>query len=373
MIAEDDAFSLQLVVTGMHLSSYFGMTIREIEEDGFSVDRKCDMLLSSDTPLGVTKSMGIALIGLADIFEDLQPDIVLLLGDRFEIFCAASAAFVARIPVAHLHGGEITEGAIDEGLRHSITKMSRLHFVSTEAYRQRVIQLGEEPGTVFNVGSLGVENIRHLRLPSRESLGKQIGFDLGPPYIIATVHPETAGSADTIVGAKALLSALEDMNDLRIIFTGSNADARGREINRFVSDFVASHRERSVFFDSMGRVNYFGAARFAEAVVGNSSSGIIEIPSLKVPTINIGDRQKGRVRAESVIDCPAQKEAIKIGLRKAISDDFSRSLAAVRNPYEKPKTAETICSVIKTLDLSKMKTKTFFEKAAHSAAENGTA
>ncbi|CAB5086850.1 UDP-N,N'-diacetylbacillosamine 2-epimerase (hydrolyzing) (EC [Olavius algarvensis associated proteobacterium Delta 3] len=363
MIDADADLRLQLVVTGMHLSPAFGLTVRGMEADGLVVERTCDMLLSSDTPVGVTKSMGVGMIGFADIFDDLRPDMVLVLGDRFEIFAAAAAAFMAGIPVAHLHGGEITEGALDEGLRHAITKMSHLHFTSTESYRQRVIQLGEDPDCVFNVGAVGVENIRNTQFPGRQALEKRIGFDLRQPFLIVTYHPETVALANTLADARHLLESLEDLEDIRIIFTGSNADARGRAMNRLIREFVDDHHDRSVFFESMGQHAYLGAARFAAAVVGNSSSGIIEIPSLGVPTVNIGGRQKGRIRAHSVIDCPPRKEAIQNSIRQALSEEFKQTLEDVRNPYEQADTKDRIRMVLKTADLASIRQKSFHDLA----------
>ena len=366
-IAADPDVALQLVATGTHLNAAFGETVKEIETDGLTVDRTCDMLLSSDSPVGVTKSMGLALIGFADIFSELQPDIVLVLGDRFEIFCAAAAAFMARLPVAHLHGGETTQGALDEGLRHAITKMSRLHFTSTEAYRKRVIQLGESPESVFNVGALGVEAIGRTVFPSKAVLARSIGFSLDAPFVVVTYHPETIGVDDPLADAQCLLDVLDGMPDIRVIFTGTNADAHGRRMNRMIQDFVAGHKENTVFLDSMGWRNYLAAVRHAAAVVGNSSSGIIEVPSMGVPTVNIGNRQRGRLQPDSVINCPAERAAVADAILHAISPDFRSRARRTANPYEQPDTADRILSILKGCSLTHLQQgKAFIDATAAS-------
>lgn len=361
LIADDTELHLQLSVTGMHLSPEFGLTFKEIEQAGFNIDEKIEILLSSDTPVGISKSMGLAMIGFAEAFERLKPDMILVLGDRFEIFSAAAAAPVCRIPIAHIHGGETTEGAIDEAFRHSITKMSHLHFTSTEEYRQRVIQLGEQPERVFNVGALGVENIRRLDLLSQKELESIIGFELGPQCILVTFHPVTLEHATSEIQFQNLLDALEEFPNLRVIFTKSNADTEGRIINRMIDKYVSHNGQRAIGITSMGQINYLSTMKYMDAVVGNSSSGIIEAPSMKTPTVNIGDRQKGRVRAKSIIDCEPEKEDIRRALTRALSSEFKSSIKTVNNPYEKENTAKNIKEVIRNFDLESILKKRFHD------------
>lgn len=288
-MAED--LELQLIVTGMHLSPEFGMTYKEIEEDGYLITMKIEMLLSSDTPVGITKSMGLAMISFADYYEIYKPDIVIILGDRFEMLAAASAAMIARVPIAHIHGGELTEGAIDEAIRHSITKMAYLHFCTTSIYRERVIQLGEGPQRVYNVGALGVENIKKLPLINKYELEKIIDFSLEGKVIMITYHPVTLENISSEKIFKNLLKVISEHKDFRIIFTKSNADTNGRIINKMIDNYVENNKKKCIEFTSMGQLNYLSTLQYCYAVVGNSSSGIIEAPSLHIPTINIGDRQ----------------------------------------------------------------------------------
>ena len=368
-IQEDPDLNLQIIATCMHLSPEFGLTYHEIEADGFLIDKKIEMLLSSDTPVGITKSMGLAFLGFADAFAELKPDIIVLLGDRFETFCAAGAACVARIPVAHIHGGEITEGAIDDAFRHAITKMSHLHFTSTEEYRRRVIQLGEDPDRVFNVGAIGVENIRKLLLLSKEALQKEIGFNLGERYFLVTFHPVTLESGTAENQFKSLLNALDQVtsdpnHSTKIIFTKANADTDGRVINQLIDEYVAEHSDKAITFTSMGQLRYLSAMKYAAAVIGNSSSGIIEAPAFKVPTVNIGKRQKGRVQARSVIDCEAEVTAIRESIETALSPAFMDGLTDTSNPYEGISTCETIVGILKKTQLNGLIKKSFYDLRA---------
>ena len=294
MIQMDSALKLQIIVTNMHLSPEFGLTYREIEKDGFCIDKKVEMMLSSDTSNATTKSVGLAIIGFADAYEDLQPDLLLVLGDRYEILAAVTAALFYKIPVAHLHGGEVTEGAYDDAIRHAITKMSHLHFTSTEEYRQRVIQLGEAPERVFYVGAIGIDNIWHIELLSKESLENSLSFLLNGKTLLLTYHPVTLDREDAERQFRNLLSVLESRKDLRIIFTLPNSDTGGRVIIPMIHDFVERHTDRSIAFTSLGQIRYLSALQYITAVVGNSSSGILEVPSFGKPTLNIGRRQKGR-------------------------------------------------------------------------------
>ena len=330
-IGDAQGLELQVVATGMHLSPEFGLTYRDIEGDGFRIDRKVEMLLSSDSPAGMTKSMGLGLIGIADALEGLRPDLVLLLGDRFEIFSAAAAALLARIPIAHLHGGESTEGAADEAIRHSITKMAYLHFVAAEEYRQRVIQLGEDPGRVFLVGGLGIDNIHKLQLLDRPALERALDFELGRKSLLVTFHPATLDAQAADAQMAGLLDALTGMNDTQLIFTLPNADAGSRALIDRVRQFVAN-RSNARAYTSLGQLRYLSCLRHVDGVVGNSSSGLIEAPSFGKGTVNIGDRQSGRLKANSVIDCDLSSASIAAALRRLYSPVLPDSLKTVRTP-----------------------------------------
>ncbi|UCB46318.1 MAG: UDP-N-acetylglucosamine 2-epimerase (hydrolyzing) [Spirochaetota bacterium] len=350
-IQQDNTFKLQLMVSGMHLSHEFGLTCREIEEDGFDIDEKVEILLSSDTPVGICKSTGIGLIGYGEALMRLIPESIIILGDRFEALACAVASTVTRIPIIHIHGGEVTQGAIDEAFRHSITKMSHIHFTATEEYRKRVIQLGENPEKVFNVGALGIDNIRHLKLLSKEDLESELDFRFKKRNILATVHPVTAEEKSSEPMLKNLLEVLEESEDTGIIFTKANADAGGRVINRMIDEWTDVNGHRAVSFASMGQLNYLSAMQFVDAVVGNSSSGIIEAPSFRIGTINIGNRQKGRIRADSVIDCEPSKEGVGKAITKLYSESFQKSLKNVVNPYGTGDTSKRIVKVLKKGDL----------------------
>ena len=338
---------LQLVVTGMHLSPEFGLTYQEIEQDGFRITERNEMLLSSDTPNGITKSIGLGIIGFADIFTRIAPYMVVILGDRYEALAAATAAMIHRIPIAHIHGGELTEGLIDESIRHAITKMSMFHFTSTEEYRNRVIQLGEQPDRVFCVGALGVENIKTQALMSKKELEKNLCFKLDKPYIIVTFHPVTLEDNTAEEQCETLLNALDHIKEYRIIFTKANADTDGRIINQKIDEYVNRNKDRAVVFTSLGTVRYLSALKYCEMVVGNSSSGIMEVPSFHVPTVNIGDRQKGRMRGKSVVNCKCEQEEITNAIYTAKRMNENKILKNEPNPYEGNDTSGTILNVIK--------------------------
>jgi len=352
---------LQIIAAGMHLSPEFGLTAKAIEKDGFTMDRKIEMLLSSDTSVGISKSMGLGMIGFADALEQLQPDLMLVLGDRFEIFAAASAAMIARIPIAHLHGGEATEGLIDEPIRHSITKMSHLHFTSAEAYRRRVIQLGEQPDRVFNVGAAGIDNIKRLSLLSREDFEASINFKLAKKNLLVTYHPVTLEENTAETQFQALLDALDSLEGVHIIFTKANADTDGRIINTMIDQYVASHPSTSVVFTSLGQLRYLSAMQHIDGVVGNSSSGLLEAPSFKIGTINIGDRQRGRIKAESVIDCGQSLNGIQSALGKLFSEEFQKTVSQIENPYGEGGTAEKIVAAIQSCQLGGILKKQFYD------------
>jgi len=359
-IETEPAFHLQILASGMHLSPEFGMTIQEIRADGFEPDEAIEILLSSDTPTAICKSMGIAMIGYGEALQRLKPDMVVVLGDRFETFCMAAAAQICQIPVAHIHGGETTEGAIDEAFRHSITKMSHFHFASCEEYRQRIIQLGEAPDRVFNVGALGVENIQRISLLGRRELAEAIGFNLGKPYFLVTFHPVTLEKATSEIQIQTLLNALDNFPKFNIIFTKANADTDGRIINRLIDEYAEKQLKRCLTVTSFGMQRYLSAMKYAAAVIGNSSSGIIEAPSFKIPTIDIGDRQKGRVRAESVINCEPSTTSIKAAIINGISPEFQRMLKDIENPYEKAGTASQIVSAMVACEPAGLLKKIFY-------------
>ena len=351
-IHESNTMELHLIVTGAHLSPEFGQTLKEIEADGYINNYKIEMLMSSDTSVGITKTMGIGLMGFADCFASMRPDMVVILGDRYEMLAAATAAMIAKIPIAHIGGGEITEGAYDDAIRHSITKMSQLHFASTEEYRNRIIQLGEFPERVYNVGALGVENIKQVLLWSKEKLEKDINFKLGDNTIMITYHPVTLESLSSQEQFANLLKVLDNHPELRIIFTKANADTDGRIINQMIDEYVERNKQRCIAFTSLGQVRYLSALCFCKAVVGNSSSGIIEVPSFHKPTVNIGNRQQGRMAAVSVIHCGYGCDEIEIALKKALSIEFNEQIKDCMNPYEGNDTSMTIINLIESsLDL----------------------
>ncbi len=361
-IRETPGLELQTIVTGMHLSPEFGLTYREIEKDGFLIDRKVEMLLSSDTPTGLAKSMGLGLIGFSDALQQLLPNLLLVLGDRFEIFSATAAAMVARIPVAHLHGGEATEGAFDESIRHSITKMSHLHFVAAEEYRKRVIQLGEHPDRVFLVGGLGIDNIKKLTLLDRPALEASLGFELGVRNLLITFHPVTLEDATSTRQMEELLAALETLEDTHLIFTMPNADTDGRVLFDMVQNFVANHANAHAY-TSLGQLRYLSCMRHVDGIVGNSSSGLAEAPSFHKGTINIGDRQRGRLKAESVIDCSPDRQSIASALQRLYSSAFQSILKTVRNPYGEGGASEKIVRALRDYPLESILKKSFYDLA----------
>lgn len=346
-INKDNDLELYLIVSGMHLSPEFGMTYQEIEEDGFEINAKVEMLLSSDSPAGISKSIGLGVIGFADEFQRADLDMLILLGDRYEALSAAICAMVMRIPIAHLHGGELTEGAIDEGIRHSITKMSYLHFTSTEQYRNRVIQLGENQERVFYVGALGVENIKKINLMTKEELERSIHFEIDENTVIVTYHPVTLENNTVEEQFLNLLEVLDRNPKIRMIFTKANADTNGRIVNELIDKYAAQNSERACAFVSLGQKRYLSALKYCRIVIGNSSSGIIEAPSFGKPIINIGDRQKGRICADSVINCGYTQQEIQQAMETALTKEFENKASNCRNPYEKENTAANIISVIK--------------------------
>ena len=359
-IRDDPVLDLQLVVTGMHLSLAFGSTYIDIERDGFQIDAKVPVLTELDTPVGVARSMGLGLAGFAQTFADLKPDVIVVLGDRYEIFSAVAAALVARIPVAHLHGGELTEGAFDDALRHAITKMSHLHFVAAQPYRQRVIQLGEAPQNVFLVGGLGVDSMLHEPLLTRTELEQALDFSFGNRMVLVTYHPATLSAASPGEQMTALLVALEAMPETHFIFTLPNADNGGQEITAHIDKFVARN-PRAKAFAALGQKRYFSCLAYCDIVVGNSSSGLTEAPSFKKPTVNIGNRQGGRLKASSVIDCEPTAASISAALDRACSADFKQSLENAINPYGDGGAADKVLATLKEHPLESLIPKVFFD------------
>lgn len=359
-IEASDALTLQVIATGMHLSPEFGSTYREIEQAGFNIDVRVEMLLSADTASAVTKSMGLGLIGYADAYARLAPDLVVLLGDRFEIFAAAAAAMIAGIPIAHLHGGETTEGAFDEAIRHSITKMSHLHFVAAEDYRNRVIQLGEQPERVFLVGGLGIDAIKRTTLMTREALEASLNFAFGPRNLLITYHPVTLERQSSAHQMSELLKALDGLQDTHLIFTMPNADTGGRELTTMVDAFVATHPNARAY-SSLGQLRYLSCMHFVDGVVGNSSSGLAEAPSMGIGTIDIGDRQRGRLRAASVIHCEPSQDQITQALYTLNSLAFKASLLQVVNPYGTGGASQRIVEVLAAHPLNQLIKKKFHD------------
>lgn len=367
-IKDDPTLTLQIIATGMHLSPEFGLTFREIEQDGFCIDRKVEMLTSSDTPVGIAKSMGLGMIGFADAFDQLRPDLVVALGDRFEMLAAVSAALVACIPVAHVHGGETTEGAFDEAVRHALTKMAHLHFVAAPDYRRRVIQLGEQPERVFLVGGLGIDAIKRTAFLDRAALEASLDFRLGAKNLLITFHPVTLESASSAHQMAELLAALDQLEETHLIFTMPNADNGSRELTRMVDAFVGAHPNARAYA-SLGQLRYFSCMQLVDGVVGNSSSGLAEAPSLATGTINIGDRQRGRLKAASVIDCVPERRSILAAIDTLYSPAFQQLLPTVVSPYGDGGASERIVRVLRDVSLDGILMKSFHDLPATAAAQ----
>jgi GDP/UDP-N,N'-diacetylbacillosamine 2-epimerase (hydrolysing) len=357
-IKNDPALQLQLLVSGTHLSPEHGETYKEIEKD-FHITQKIPMQLQADDVLSTSRAMAQLQIDVTKTLQDLQSDIVVVLGDRYEIMAVAIATMMLHTPLAHIHGGETTEGAIDEAIRHSITKMAHLHFPATEAYAQRVIQLGEDPKRVFQVGALGVENIQTLKLLDKSAFEESIGVKLQKRNLLVTYHPETLSSQTPKEEFSELLSALKELDETLIIFTKANVDSHGKIINSMIDEYVLTN-SNSVVFSSLGQLRYLSALQFVDAVVGNSSSGIIEVPSFHIATINIGDRQKGRTQSQSIINIPCKKEAISKAIKMSYSNEFQELLKKSENPYKSENTSFQIKEVLKTTPLENILKKSFY-------------
>jgi GDP/UDP-N,N'-diacetylbacillosamine 2-epimerase (hydrolysing) len=355
-IDTNDSLDLQLVVTAMHLSPEYGMTINEIIKDGFPIVKKIESLLSSDSAVGITKSISLAMASFAETFDEQNPDIIVILGDRTEMLAAAIAANMANIPIAHIHGGETTEGAYDEGIRHAITKMSYWHFTSAEEYRQRVIQLGEHPERCYNVGAVGLDSIKNLPLLSKTDFETQINFKLTRKTALVTYHPVTLESSTAESQFQTILDALDSTDNLNIIFTHANSDKDGKIINEMIVKYVKDNEHKSVEFKSLGQLRYLSALKYVDLVVGNSSSGIIEVPYYNIPTLNIGDRQKGRVAPISVLNIQPNASEIKIAINKALSAEFLSDISKQDQLYGDGNSTDKIMSVLtetKEVDLKK--------------------
>ena len=359
-IQQDDELELQLVVTGMHLSPEFGLTYKQIEADGFVIDEKVEMLLSADSPSAIAKSIGLGTIGFADTFSRLTPDILVLLGDRFESFAAAQTGMIHRIPIAHIHGGELTEGLIDDPIRHSITKMAQLHFTAAEPYRQRVIQMGEQPDKVFNVGAPGIDGIKKITLLSKEDLSNSFGLNLDRFFLI-TLHPVTLEMQTGIKYVENLLSALDKFKYHQLIFTKTNADTEGRVINERIEKYVKENSKRARLYDSLGQIRYLSSLEHCEVVIGNSSSGLIEAPVFGKPTVNISNRQRGRLKALSVIDCKGDANGIEQAINKALSTEFQVAIRHMALPYGGGNTTEKIIGVLKNIEIDNILIKEFYD------------
>lgn len=361
-IEQDEDLELQLIVSGMHLSPEFGYTIGNIENDGFQVNEKVEMLLSSSSGVGVAKSIGLGVIGFADALDRLKPDCLVILGDRFEALAVAQAAMILQIPIAHLHGGELTEGLIDEAIRHSITKMAQLHFTSAEVYRKRVIQLGESPDNVFNVGAPAIENVRRLTLLTQAELEQSLNFQLGDQPLLVTYHPVTLQAGGGVESLRNLLTAFETVApDHKLVITFPNADTHGRELIGVLQDFSSNNPERVLFTQSLGQLRYLSLMKICGAVVGNSSSGLLEAPAFGVPTVDIGKRQKGRFKPDSVIESGDDLEAINRALAKALSHSHRQISRAAPNPYGDGYVSEKIIKVLKAADLRSLIFKKFYD------------
>lgn len=359
-LQEDVDVNLIICVTGMHLSPEFGLTYQKLLEDGFIIHEKVETLLSSDTTVAISKSIGLGVISFSEVFQRLTPDLILVLGDRYEIFAACTAAMISRIPIAHCHGGEATEGLIDEAIRHSITKMSQIHFTSTEEYRNRVIQLGEQPKNVYNVGALGIENINKLKLLNKFEFENSINFKLNKFNFLVTFHPVTLDYLSAEEQFNQLLIALDNFEFTNIIFTKPNSDTDGRVIIKLIDDYVINNHHKAIAFTSLGQLKYLSAIQFMDVVVGNSSSGLIEVPSFKKPTVDIGDRQKGRVKASSIIDCEPDSKDIEKAIKKALSSEFKKELKLSVNPYGNKNPSIKIVDVLKNIDLNYIIKKQFY-------------
>ena len=359
-ISKDKSIDLKLIATGAHLSNSYGLTYKEIVADGVNINSKIDTLLGSDTEVGISKSIGLGISLFADEYKKNPPNLIIVLGDRYEIFAAVIAALITRIPVAHIHGGELTKGAVDEAMRHSITKMSHLHFVANTEYKNRVIQLGEHPRNVYNIGGMGVDCIERTKLIDKKTLESDLGLKFLKKSLLVTFHSVTLDHDTALMHSKELLKALSEMEDTTLIFTYANADTDGSKIISALKIFVKENKN-AFLFDSLGQTRYLSCLKQVDGVIGNSSSGLTEAPSFRIGTINIGDRQGGRLKAKSVIDCDPKYLDIKKAIVKLYSSSFQRILKSVKNPYGQPGAAKKLLEIIKKVNLEGLIKKSFFD------------
>jgi len=355
-IQSDAVLELKLLVSGMHLSPEFGCTYTQIENDGFTIDEKIEILLSSDTSVGVAKSMGLGVLGFTDALDRLKPDALVILGDRFEALAAAQTAMILKIPIIHLHGGEITEGAYDDAIRHSISKLSYLHATATETYRKRVIQLGEHPSRVFNVGAIGLDHLQRSEMLTLAQISDSLNFKLSEPYFLVTYHPVTLAKEDPEDSFKAILNSLDSYPEYQVIMTYPNADDGGRKIIPMLETYAKQNPKRVFAIKSLGQQRYLSTVKYAEAVIGNSSSGIIEVPSFNVPTVDIGMRQKGRLAAKSVLHCQTDKDSIITAINNAINRSYKTKDEIISNPYGAGDASGKVIDMIKSLQSTSIKT-----------------
>jgi UDP-hydrolysing UDP-N-acetyl-D-glucosamine 2-epimerase len=354
-IQNDPELKLQLLVSGMHLSPEFGETYQQIENDGFEIDEKIEILLSSDSAVGTAKSMGLGVLGFTDALARLKPDVLVILGDRFEALAAAQTAMILRIPIFHLHGGEITEGAYDDAIRHAITKLSYLHGTSTEEYRRRVIQLGEDPERVTNVGAIGLDHLKRSTFMSVAELSVSLDFKIDKPYFVVTYHPVTLGDEAPEASFQGLLDALDEYPDHQVLLTYPNADDGGRRIIPILEEYARDNLLRVLAIPSLGQVRYLSAVKHSAAVIGNSSSGIIEVPAFDVPTINIGLRQKGRLAAKSVLNVRPNQKSISDAIKLAISRSYKENKEIIVNPYGQGDVSSQVIEILKSFSFDPCK------------------
>jgi UDP-hydrolysing UDP-N-acetyl-D-glucosamine 2-epimerase len=355
LLKQDSEIDFQLVVTGAHLSAQHGSTVKYIEQDGFIADALVDLELSDDSVIEIAHALGRATSQLADAFAKLKPDLLVVLGDRYEILGAAQAALILGIPIAHIHGGEVTTGAFDDSIRHSITKMSNLHFCAAGEYQRRLIQLGESPNTVFNVGALGVDVLLNLEKITRDDLASVIGIEIQKELLLVTVHPTTRSEMSMTTEITELLAALDNFAQATIVFTGVNADPGYKYVHDEITKFVLREPKRRALHSSLGQKNYLNLMRIADVVIGNSSSGIIEAPALHVPTVNIGTRQDGRLRADSIIDCKFGHDEIRTAIETALSPSWKARCHATTSKYGSGNTANSIADTLKNAKLTTQK------------------
>lgn len=360
-LKKERSINLQLIATGMHLSYEFGLTYNEILNDGFKIDKKVEIILSGDTPADISKSVGMGFFGFADAYKDLKPDIIVVLGDRYELLAAAYTANIYGIPVCHIHGGELTEGVIDECTRHSITKMSQIHMVANKVYFKRVHQLGEQKNKIYLVGGLGVDNIKNSKLLNKTDIEKNLKFKFKKKNLLVTYHPVTLEKDTTREQFQNLLDALGEYKDINVIFTKPNSDTYGRKIIHMIDNFVKKFKYRSCSFTSLGHKKYLSLMKYVDGVLGNSSSGLLEAPTFKIGTINIGDRQKKRLKALSVIDCKPYKKNIKDSINLLYSKKFNKKLKFTKNPYGNGGASTKIVKILKKIDLKNLIKKEFYD------------